>query len=64
MKAILKTLTILAVLGNVLFILWILYNGMNEGFSGSLIEKVSYLGLMGLLAVNSFLLLGRNKKGS
>lgn len=46
-----------ALAGNVLFILWILFNGMNEGFQGTLPEKASYAGLMGLLAINSFLLL-------
>lgn len=46
-----------AVAGNILFILWILYNGINEGFQGTLIQKVVYITLMGLLATNAFLLL-------
>jgi hypothetical protein len=63
MKEVKHILTILAVIGNVLFILWILYNGISEGFQGTLLEKISYLGLMVLLAVNSFLLLsGKDKQ--
>lgn len=50
-----------ALAGNVLFIFWILFNGINEGFKGTVVEKVSYTALMLLLAVNSFLLL--NKPG-
>jgi hypothetical protein len=30
------------VAGNILFILWILYNGINEGFQGTLLEKVQH----------------------
>jgi len=56
MKIIKNNLTVLAIAGNIIFILWILYNGINEGFVGTLPEKVSYIGLMGLLAVNSILL--------
>ncbi|MBS1537025.1 MAG: hypothetical protein JST20_04685, partial [Bacteroidetes bacterium] len=46
-----------AIAGNIIFILWILINGINEGFQGTLLEKISYISLMGLLAVNSFLLI-------
>ena len=28
----------LAIAGNMLFILWVTYNGMDEGFSGTLLE--------------------------
>ena len=30
-----------AVAGNILFVLWILYNGINESFQGTTIEKIS-----------------------
>jgi hypothetical protein len=50
-----------AVAGNILFILWILFNGINEGFQGTIIEKISYISLMGLMAVNAFLLI-RNQR--
>lgn len=52
-----------AVAGNILFVLWILYNGINESFQGTTIEKVSYIALMGLLAVNAFLLIRKTKNG-
>jgi len=45
-----------AILGNILYILWILYNGLNEGFSGTMVEMVSYIGLILLLGVNVLLL--------
>ena len=55
--SLLRILSVLAILGNLLFILWILYNGINENFQGTIIEKISYVSLMGLLALNAFLLL-------
>lgn len=54
-----------AIAGNILFVLWILYNGINEGFQGTTIEKISYVTLIGLLTVNAFLLIhyrGRQNK--
>jgi hypothetical protein len=62
MKTIRPLLTRLAIAGNLLFVLWILYNGMNEHFEGTLLEKISYFSLMALLLVNS-LLLGPKIKG-
>lgn len=49
-------LTVLTAAGNILFVLWIFYNGMNEGFNGTMIEKISYFTLMVLLLLNTFLL--------
>jgi hypothetical protein len=51
-----------AIAGNILFVLWILYNGINENFQGTTIEKISYITLMGLLAVNAFLLIRKTRK--
>ena len=59
---IIELLSWLAIAGNILFVLWILYNGINESFQGTTIEKISYITLMGLLAVNAFLLLRKTKK--
>ena len=56
-KNIIMFLTYAAALGNILFMLWVTYNGLKEHFGGTFPEKVSYVGLMGLLAVNSFLIL-------
>ena len=53
---IIELLSWLAIAGNILFVLWILYNGINESFQGTSIEKISYITLMGLLVVNAFLL--------
>ena len=50
------TLRRLAVVGNIVFALWIFYNGINESFQATLIEKIAYIALMFLLAVNAFLL--------
>jgi hypothetical protein len=51
-----------AISGNVLFILWVTYNGINEGFRGTLPEKISYIGLMSLLALNSYLIVTGSKQ--
>ena len=51
----------LAIAGNVLFILWVTYNGIDEGFSGTLVQKVSYVGLMLLLALDTVLILRKGK---
>jgi hypothetical protein len=54
-------ISIAAIADNVLFVLWILFNGINEGFKGTRVEKVSYITLMGLLSVNAFLLICNHK---
>ena len=50
-----------AVAGNILFILWVSYNAIDDGFRRTLPEKVSYIVLMGLLATNIFLILNGRK---
>ena len=45
-----------AMAGNVLYVLWILYNGIDEGFSAPLVQKVAYLGMIVLLILNTVLL--------
>jgi hypothetical protein len=54
-------ISLAAIAGNILFVLWILFNGINEGFQGTRIEKLSYLALMGLLTVNAFLLIRHHR---
>lgn len=49
-----------AVCGNILFILWVSFNAMDEGFSGTLPEKLSAIFLIGLLITNTVLVLARN----
>jgi hypothetical protein len=51
----------LAIAGNVLFILWVTYNGIDEGFSGTRVQIVSYVGLMLLLALNTVLIFRKEK---
>ena len=41
--------------GNAVYILWITYNGIDEGFSGTMVQKVSYIGLLILLILNIIL---------
>ncbi len=52
-------LKVLAVAGNALFILWMLYNGIDEGFRASAYQLASYVGLTLLLLFNSVLLFVR-----
>ncbi len=56
MNSLSKVLRYCAVAGNVLFILWMLYNGMDEGFRATPYQLASYLGLTLLLLLNSVLL--------
>ena len=58
-KLLLKLLRIAAILGNVLFILWITYNGIDEGFRGTPVQVASYIALVALLLLN-IVLLARN----
>ncbi len=39
-----KILCYAAILGDVLFILWISFNAIDEGFKGTIYQKVSFLG--------------------
>lgn len=51
-----KLLRFAAILGNILFILWISFNAIDEGFKGTIYQKVSYIGLVSLLILNIGLL--------
>jgi hypothetical protein len=42
----------LAIAGNVLFILWMSFNAIDEHFKGTILEKMSYAGLLLLLLLN------------
>ncbi len=50
-----------AIAGNILFILWVSFNAVKEGFSGTVYEKISYVALMGLLITNSLFLIAGAK---
>jgi hypothetical protein len=60
-KLLISLLRYAALTGNILFCLWITFNGLKAGFSGTIYEKLSYIGLMLLLTINSFLILSRMK---
>lgn len=47
----------IALFGNLFFILWIVYNGIDEGFQGTFSQILSYIGLVVLLTINSMLVL-------
>jgi len=52
-----KALTRIAVLGNAVYVLWIVYNGIDEwGKPIGAVEAVSYIGLVVLLILNIVLL--------
>ncbi len=51
-----RALRFLAIAGDILFIFWITYNGIDEGFAGTLPEKVSSICLVALLLVNAWFL--------
>jgi hypothetical protein len=61
-KQLISFLRYAAISGNILFILWVSFNAINEGFSGTLPEKASYVVLMGLLVTNCFLLITKFQK--
>jgi hypothetical protein len=53
-----KPLKYIILFGNLLFILWMFYNGMDEGWKGATgPEIVSYIGLTALLILNSVLIM-------
>jgi hypothetical protein len=45
-----------AIAGDVLFILWVLRNGLEQGFRGTPAEVGSFYGLIALLVLNAALL--------
>ena len=57
LKPIFTLLRYAAILGNILFILWITYNGIDEGFRGTPVQVVSYISLVLLLLLNTILIL-------
>jgi hypothetical protein len=60
-----KLLRLAAVCGNVVFVLWIIYNAIDDGFQGTPYEIASGIGLILLLSLNSVLLfLNRDRSGT
>ena len=63
-KQLISFLRYIAGVGNALFLLWILFNGTMAGFKAPLTEKIYYIAVMGLLAINIFLLLSRTQQAA
>ncbi len=61
-KSIIGFAGFVAISGNSLLFLWVLYNGISSGFSGTVYEVISYIALMFLLVLNTVLLIGQLKK--
>jgi len=57
-----NSLKCVAVFLDVLYILWILYNGIDEGFKATLVMTVVPLGLVVLLILNIILLRQKRAK--
>ena len=51
----------LVIAGNVVFVLWIIRNGMEAGFRGGPVEVASWVGLIVLLVLNGVLLWREDK---
>ena len=47
----------MVICGNTIFIFWGMFNGVNEGFNGTIAERYAFLGLISLLSLNCFMLL-------
>jgi hypothetical protein len=60
-KQLILLLRYAAIGGNTLFILWVSFNAMDEGFKSTTIEKLSYFALVGLLITNIVLLTGKSQ---
>jgi len=56
-KQFIALLRFAAISGNILFVLWVTFNGWQQGFSGSIYQKLSWVGLTLLLSIDSFLIL-------
>lgn len=56
-----RLLRYLAIAGNVLFVLWMTWNGIDEGFRATRMQAASYIGLTLLLFLNTYLLFRRSK---
>jgi len=51
-----NALRYIAIMGNIIYFLWILYNGISEGFANiATVQNISLIGLMILLLFNAIL---------
>ena len=61
-KQFILLLKYVAIVGNIVLLLWFSFTRINEEFKGSIYQKISSVGLIGLVATNIFLLFMRNKQ--
>jgi hypothetical protein len=61
-KPLISFLRYAAIVGNIVFLLWILSNGIKEGFKAPTEEKFYYIGVMALLAISSLCLFNRTSE--
>ena len=52
-----KNLKKLVIAGNIIFALWLLLNGIDEGFRATPMQLISYLALWALLGLNTYFLI-------
>lgn len=57
-----KPLITITIIGNVVYVLWILFNAIDSGFGGSPVAIVSYIGLIALLIVNTLLIISKKRR--
>ena len=60
-NAVRKLFTLIAIAGNGIYVLWILVNGIDEGFKGTMVQMASFIGLLLLLTLNTILLFKNGK---
>jgi hypothetical protein len=51
-----STLPKVAIAGDLLLVLWVIFNAIDSGFSGTAPEKASFVGLIILLSLNAALI--------
>jgi hypothetical protein len=51
-----KIIRSLVILGDILYFLWIFYNGIDDDFHASPMQLVSYVGILILLVVNAIII--------
>jgi hypothetical protein len=56
MRRVPEWLRFVAIAGNVLYLLWVMYNGVSEGFRGTPVYIVTMIGVMGLFVLNAVIL--------
>lgn len=59
-----KVIKYLALVGNVLYILWILYNAVDSGFQERPVQAIALTGLIALLILNILIISRSNRNNN